>query len=181
MLCLISSKLVYLAMLILVPLINVPSYTYRLQRHQFNYCFVIIYIIYFSDSVCDTEFATNMTFKVVTAILNFYIPTTLIIFLYVRIFLAIKSRSRDIVRFGAYTASGGSVVSNNGAKRSAKNIAKKPSKCSTNIVGGRVGAISLKESRTGNMIWKNFKRIWTIIRLTRATDSTQNKRQFIRL
>ena len=26
--------------------------------------------------------------------------------------------------------------------------------------------------------WLNFKRIWTIIRLTWATDSTQNKRQF---
>ena len=25
--------------------------------------------------------------------------------------------------------------------------------------------------------WKNFKRIWTIIRLTWATDSTQNKRK----
>ena len=112
---------------------------------------IFIYVpnLYFSDSVCETEFATNMTFKVVTSILNFYIPTSIITFLYVRIFFAIKSRSRDIVRFGAYTASGGSTVSNNGAKRSAKNIAKKPSKCcSTNNVG-RVGTISLKESRTG--------------------------------
>ena len=113
---------------------------------------IFIYVpnLYFSDSVCETEFATNMTFKVVTSILNFYIPTSIITFLYVRIFFAIKSRSRDIVRFGAYTASGGSTVSNNGAKRSAKNnIAKKPSKCcSTNNVG-RVGAISLKESRSG--------------------------------
>ncbi len=42
-----------------------------------------------------------MTFKVVTSILNFYIPTTCMIVLYVRIFLAIKRRSRDIERLGA--------------------------------------------------------------------------------
>lgn len=48
------------------------------------------------DHVCDTEFATNMTFKVVTSILNFYIPTACIIVLYVRIFLVIKRRSKDI-------------------------------------------------------------------------------------
>ena len=47
-----------------------------------------------------------MTFKVVTSILNFYIPTVIITVLYVRIFLAIKRRSQDIVKFGAYTASG---------------------------------------------------------------------------
>ena len=66
-----------------------------------------------------------MTFKVVTSILNFYIPTVIITVLYVRIFIAIKQRSKvrvkvqfqepqlcdlfypkDIVRFGAYTASG---------------------------------------------------------------------------
>ena len=138
-------------------LINLPpSYT---KMHQFliNFCTYHFYMIfYFSDSVCETEFATNMTFKVVTSILNFYIPTSIITFLYVRIFFAIKSRSRDIVRFGAYTASGGSTVSNNAsAKRSAnKNISKKPSKCSTLPVGGRVGAsISLKESHTGAFVY----------------------------
>ena len=60
----------------------------------------------FSENVCDTEFATNITFKVVTSILNFYIPTALITALYVRIFIAIKQRSKDICKFGAYTASG---------------------------------------------------------------------------
>lgn len=54
-----------------------------------------------SDHVCETEFATNITFKVVTSILNFYIPTTCMIVLYVRIFLAIKRRSGDIDRLGA--------------------------------------------------------------------------------
>ena len=47
-----------------------------------------------------------MTFKVVTSILNFYIPTAIITVLYVRIFMVIKQRSKDIVKFGAYTASG---------------------------------------------------------------------------
>ena len=61
----------------------------------------------FSDTVCDTEFASNMTFKAVTSIINFYIPTTCMICLYVKIFLAIKRRSKDIAKFGAYTASGG--------------------------------------------------------------------------
>lgn len=48
-----------------------------------------------------------MTFKVVTAIFNFYIPTTCMIFLYVRIFMAIKRRSEDIDRIGAYSSVGG--------------------------------------------------------------------------
>ena len=47
-----------------------------------------------------------MTFKVVTAILNFYIPTTCMVVLYVRIFLAIKRRSNDIARLGLNYASG---------------------------------------------------------------------------
>ena len=55
---------------------------------------------YISDSVCDTEFASNMTFKAVTSIINFYIPTGCMVFLYVRIFIAIKRRSNDIARSG---------------------------------------------------------------------------------
>jgi len=65
------------------------------------------------DSVCDTEFASNMTFKAVTSIINFYIPTGCMVFLYVRIFIAIKRRSNDIARFGAYTASGGAPATAN--------------------------------------------------------------------
>jgi hypothetical protein len=48
-----------------------------------------------------------MTFKVVTSILNFYIPTTCMIVLYVRIFLAIKRRSREIQQFGGGGGGGG--------------------------------------------------------------------------
>ena len=70
--------------------------------------------------MCETEFATNMTFKVVTSILNFYIPTTIMTFLYVRIFLAIKQRSRDIVRFGAYTSSGLTTVNSSRRKKAAE-------------------------------------------------------------
>ena len=62
--------------------------------------------LFFTDNVCDTEFANNVTFKVVTSILNFYIPTGIITVLYVRIFLAIKRRTKDIAKFGAYTSSG---------------------------------------------------------------------------
>lgn len=67
--------------------------------------------------MCETAFATNMPFKVVTSILNFYIPTVIITVLYVRIFIAIKQRSKDIVKFGAYTASGVTSIS---AKKSIK-------------------------------------------------------------
>ncbi len=70
------------------------------------HCVTVTQIHYIVGHVCETEFATNMTFKVVTSIINFYIPTTCMTVLYVRMFLAIKRRSQDIERFGAYTASG---------------------------------------------------------------------------
>ena len=65
-----------------------------------------ICVTFISDTVCDTEFATDMTFKVVTSIFNFYIPTACMVFLNAKIFLAIKRRTKDIEQFGAYTASG---------------------------------------------------------------------------
>ena len=74
-----------------------------------------------SDTVCDTEFATDMTFKVVTSIFNFYIPTACMVFLNAKIFLAIKRRTKDIEQFGAYTASGN--VSAKPAERKPKNVA----------------------------------------------------------
>ena len=61
-----------------------------------------------SDHVCDTEFASNMTFKVVTSILNFYIPTAFMVVLNVKIFLVILRRSKDIDRLGACAASSAS-------------------------------------------------------------------------
>lgn len=72
--------------------------------------------------VCETEFATNMTFKVVTSIINFYIPTICMTVLYVRIFLAIKRRSQDIARFGAYTASGTSACGNASKSQTLANL-----------------------------------------------------------
>ena len=62
-----------------------------------------------------------MTFKVVTSIFNFYIPTSCMVFLNARIFLAIKRRTKDIEQFGAYTATGG--VSAKPAERKPKNLA----------------------------------------------------------
>lgn len=64
-----------------------------------------------------------MPFKVVTSILNFYIPTVIITFLYVRIYMAIKQRSKDIVKFGAYTASG---VTSMSAKKSVRRHQQQP-------------------------------------------------------
>lgn len=79
------------------------------------------------DHVCDTEFATNMTFKVVTSILNFYIPTTCMIVLNVRIFLAIRRRTYDIEKIGAYTTGNGK-VSKDKDKREQKTDGKKMKK-----------------------------------------------------
>ena len=56
---------------------------------------------------CETEFVNNITFKVVTSILNFYIPTACMIVLYVRIYLVIKRRSREVELFGGSGGGGG--------------------------------------------------------------------------
>ncbi|RXG53821.1 Histamine H1 receptor [Armadillidium vulgare] len=45
--------------------------------------------------VCETEFSDNITFKIVTSILNFYGPSALMVYLYCRIFRTIKLRSLD--------------------------------------------------------------------------------------
>ena len=60
-----------------------------------------------ADGKCETEFANNMTFKVVTSILNFYIPTACMVVIYVRIYLVIKRRSREVELFGGGGGSGG--------------------------------------------------------------------------
>ena len=44
--------------------------------------------------VCDTEYATNSAFKVVTALLNFYLPLIIMYSLYSKIFVEIKKRSQ---------------------------------------------------------------------------------------
>jgi len=58
------------------------------------------------DDVCKTEFAGNVPFKVITAIFNFYIPTTFMVVLYVKIFLAIKRRSKEMEKMTAFQGSG---------------------------------------------------------------------------
>ena len=60
-----------------------------------------------ADGKCETEFANNMTFKVVTSILNFYIPTACMVVIYVRIYLVIKRRSREVELFGGGAGHGG--------------------------------------------------------------------------
>ncbi|KAK3874508.1 hypothetical protein Pcinc_020528 [Petrolisthes cinctipes] len=42
--------------------------------------------------VCETEFSDSAVFKAVTAALNFYLPTTLMVYLYCRIFCEVQSR-----------------------------------------------------------------------------------------
>ena len=44
----------------------------------------------------------NVPFKVITAIFNFYIPTTCMVVLYVKIFLAIKRRSKEMEKITAF-------------------------------------------------------------------------------
>ena len=44
----------------------------------------------------------NVPFKVITAIFNFYIPTTWMVILYVKIFLAIKRRSKEMEKMTAF-------------------------------------------------------------------------------
>ncbi|XP_046406259.1 5-hydroxytryptamine receptor 1B-like [Ischnura elegans] len=48
----------------------------------------------YPPSVCETEFAGNVVFKVTAAIINFYFPSLLMVYLYGRIFFEIKKRSR---------------------------------------------------------------------------------------
>nr|KAG5708752.1 hypothetical protein BaRGS_031906 [Batillaria attramentaria] len=43
--------------------------------------------------VCDTEYAKNSVFKVVTAFFNFYLPLTIMYALYIRVFIEIRKRS----------------------------------------------------------------------------------------
>ena len=44
-------------------------------------------------SECETDFAHNIAFKLVTSALNFYLPSSLIVVLYYRIFRTIKKRT----------------------------------------------------------------------------------------
>ena len=106
---------------------NITSYIVTLStnifiQQRFQIPISSLFSIFFSDNVCDTEFASDMTFKVVTSIFNFYIPTACMVGLNAKIFLAIKRRSKDIEQFGAYSASG--AVSAKPAERQPKNLTK---------------------------------------------------------
>ncbi|ESO83657.1 hypothetical protein LOTGIDRAFT_91892, partial [Lottia gigantea] len=45
------------------------------------------------ENVCDTEYATNSAFKVITAFFNFYLPLAVMYSLYIKIFQEIRKRS----------------------------------------------------------------------------------------
>lgn len=49
---------------------------------------------------CETDFAHNIAFKLVTSALNFYLPSVLIVVLYYRIFKTIKRRTMAFPPFG---------------------------------------------------------------------------------
>ncbi|CAG0880151.1 unnamed protein product [Darwinula stevensoni] len=45
-------------------------------------------------SVCETEFENNVSFKITTAVFNFYLPSLAMLYLYGRIFYAIEKRTK---------------------------------------------------------------------------------------
>ncbi|XP_065561102.1 histamine H1 receptor-like isoform X2 [Artemia franciscana] len=48
-----------------------------------------------NPKTCDTEFSDHVSFKVSAAVINFYVPSVLMIYLYGRIFYEIRKRSRS--------------------------------------------------------------------------------------
>ena len=49
-------------------------------------------------SQCETDFAHNITFKLITSVLNFYLPSLLIVALYYKIYKSIKKRTLSFPR-----------------------------------------------------------------------------------
>ena len=47
------------------------------------------------SDVCETEFSTNRTFKILSATINYYLPLTVMIILNVKIFVEIRHRASD--------------------------------------------------------------------------------------
>lgn len=62
------------------------------------------------SDTCDTEYAKNSAFKVVTAFFNFYLPLFLMFFLYIKIFQEIRKRSK--FELGQRTCGGMIVMTN---------------------------------------------------------------------
>lgn len=67
------------AMAWLVPVLAWPHLTLSGKRHH-------------PPHVCETEFSDSAVFKAVTAALNFYLPTILMVYLYCRIFCEVQAR-----------------------------------------------------------------------------------------
>lgn len=67
------------AMAWLVPVLAWPHLTLSGERHH-------------PPHVCETEFSDSAVFKAVTAALNFYLPTILMVYLYCRIFCEVQAR-----------------------------------------------------------------------------------------
>ena len=58
------------------------------------------------NNVCDTEYATNTVLKIITAIMNFYLPLAIMFALYGKIFMEIRKRSN--MELGQRNVGGGS-------------------------------------------------------------------------
>ena len=65
------------------------------------------------SNVCDTEYATNTVLKIITGILNYYLPLGVMFALYTKIFMEIRKRSK--LELGQHTA-GGAFISTGSRK-----------------------------------------------------------------
>ena len=66
------------------------------------------------EHVCDTEYAQNTILKIITGILNFYLPLAIMYALYTKVFIEIRKRSK--FELGQRTCGGG-VTANGGGQR----------------------------------------------------------------
>ena len=65
------------------------------------------------EHVCDTEYAQNTVLKIITGILNFYLPLAIMYALYTKVFIEIRKRSK--FELGQRTCGGG-VTANGGGQ-----------------------------------------------------------------
>ena len=65
------------------------------------------------ENVCDTEYAQNTILKIITGILNYYLPLAIMYALYTKIFIEIRKRSK--FELGQRTCGGG-VTANGGGQ-----------------------------------------------------------------
>ena len=74
------------------------------------------------SNVCDTEYATNTVLKIITGILNYYLPLGVMFALYTKIFMEIRKRSK--LELGQQCSGGGGFVST--GSRKSNNPRKEP-------------------------------------------------------